>query len=123
MKLRDVLAIFVGGMAGTALRAAAGALTQAATWPATLLVNLLGAFLLGFLLEALTGARRLERYRRVVRLAVGTGFLSSLTTYSTFAYEVVGLGWWGLGYGVGAVIGGVAAAVAGIALGRAWVAR
>lgn len=123
MTVSDGIAIFVGGMAGTALRFGATSLAPGDSWPATLFVNLLGAAILGFLLEALTSDTRLLRYRRSLRLAVGTGLLSSLTTYSTFAYEVVGLGWLGVFYGVGTVVGGVLAALAGIALGKAWAAR
>jgi CrcB protein len=57
-------------------------------WPAaTLLVNLLGAFLLGVLLEALTRLGPDEGRRRLVRLGIGTGFLGAFTTYSALALE------------------------------------
>lgn len=124
MQLRDGLAIFVGGMAGTAARAGLTAAMPGATWPATLAVNLAGAFLLGLLLELLTGTRHSGAWRRRARLALGTGLLSSLTTYSSFAYEVWELGLVpGAAYAVATVVGGILAAVAGIALGKTWVAR
>ncbi|GGC07365.1 fluoride efflux transporter FluC [Cellulomonas carbonis] len=92
-------------------------------WPtATFVENLVGAFLLGVLLEALVrrgpesdGARRL-------RLALGTGLLGGFTTFSTLAIEVerlvvdgrIGLG---LAYGVVSVIAGASAALAGVVVG------
>ncbi|MBE1877962.1 CrcB family protein [Myceligenerans sp. TRM 65318] len=57
-------------------------------WPlATLAVNLLGAFALGFGLEALARLGRETPVRRNVRLAGGTGFLGGFTTYSALALE------------------------------------
>lgn len=52
--------------------------------PATLVVNVVGSALLGFVLfeEAHLGV-----FSRRLRIAVGTGFLASLTTYSTFALQ------------------------------------
>jgi CrcB protein len=54
--------------------------------PATLAANVVGSVLLGFLLyeEAYLGA-----LTGPTRTAVGTGFLSSLTTYSTFAVQTL----------------------------------
>jgi CrcB protein len=56
--------------------------------PATLAVNLSGAFLLGLLLEALVRSGEDAGHRRSLRLLLGTGFLGAYTTYSTFAVEV-----------------------------------
>lgn len=53
----------------------------------TLIVNGLGSLLLGFLLEA---AIRSD-WPPEVKLAVGTGFLGSFTTFSTFSVETVRL--------------------------------
>jgi len=80
--------IAVGGFAGAALRYAL-AVTLATSFPwGTLAANALGSFALGLLLyEAhFVGAVSAE-----TRLVVGTGFLSSFTTYSTFAAETVDL--------------------------------
>jgi CrcB protein len=79
---------------------------------ATLAVNVLGCTLLGFLLyeEAHVGA-----FSGPMRTAVGTGFLSSLTTYSTFAVQtyqaapLVAAGNVGANYALG---------IAGVLLGR-----
>lgn len=71
-----------GGFAGATLRHLTGEALPGLG--GTLVVNVLGSFVLGFVLyEALyTGIVPPE-----ARLAVSTGFLSSFTTYSTFALQ------------------------------------
>jgi len=49
------------------------------------LINVVGAFLLGVLLERLRRARGEPERRRLVRLFSGTGFLGCFTTYSALA--------------------------------------
>jgi CrcB protein len=85
-----VLAVVaVGGAAGTWLRlAVARALPSGASafpW-STLLVNLLGSLILGFVVVT-----ALERAAptRFLRPLIGTGFCGGLTTFSTFAVEIV----------------------------------
>lgn len=56
---------------------------------ATFLVNVSGAFALGWLVERLTAAGPDAGIRRAVRLAAGTGFLGGFTTYSALAVEAV----------------------------------
>jgi CrcB protein len=56
---------------------------------ATLVVNVLGSFVLGFILYEAIYAGVLAEQTQVV---VGTGFLSSFTTYSTFAVQTVQTG-------------------------------
>ncbi len=115
--------ILIGGMAGTALRAALEAAAPAApgTWPwTTFWINVTGSALLGALLEWLAGGEDVG-WRRSVRLGVGTGVLGGFTTYSTFSVETVGLlsgGQWafGLGYAVSSAVLGIGAATAAIAL-------
>jgi CrcB protein len=115
--------VAVGGLAGTAARygLALGLPTPVAGWPAaTFVVNLVGAFLLGSLLEALARSGSDAGWRRRVRLLAGTGFCGSLTTYSTFAVEADLLvrnhaAWLAAGYLGASLIGGVAATAAGIA--------
>ncbi|NHN54780.1 CrcB family protein [Calidifontibacter sp. DB0510] len=112
--------VFVGGCAGTAIRAA---LEDAAPahggWPwATFLINLVGAFLLAALLEVL-GRGPDVGIRRRIRLGVGTGLLGGFTTYSTFAVEITGLGVASaIGYAVATVCLGVLAAAAGALFAR-----
>lgn len=54
----------------------------------TLVVNLTGSVLLGF---AATGAVNVPAYGPETRLLVTSGFLGAYTTFSTFAFESVGL--------------------------------
>ncbi|QCX27826.1 fluoride efflux transporter FluC [Nocardioides jishulii] len=51
------------------------------------LVNLLGAFLLGFLYEGLTRAQPPAQVVGRLKLLVGTGFCGGLTTYSSLATD------------------------------------
>jgi len=80
--------VAVGGFAGAACRyALAVALPASFPW-GTLAANVLGSFALGLLLYEAQFASALSPETRLV---VGTGFLSSFTTYSTFAAETVEL--------------------------------
>ncbi|MBO0609770.1 fluoride efflux transporter CrcB [Myceligenerans salitolerans] len=84
--------VALGGAVGSAARYGTEVLLPAPEltggWPlATLCVNLLGAFALGFGLEALARPGRETPRRRNVRLVGGTGFLGGFTTYSAFALE------------------------------------
>ena len=54
----------------------------------TFVVNVLGAFALGYLLEALSRRGRETVRRRKIRLGIGTGVLGGFTTYSALALEV-----------------------------------
>ncbi|RNJ25291.1 CrcB family protein [Halosegnis longus] len=81
--------VAVGGALGAVCRWGVGVALAGPAFPVgTLAVNVLGAFLLGVLLYD-------RRFRNAVaartRLVAGTGFLSSFTTYSTFAAETVAL--------------------------------
>ncbi len=50
----------------------------------TFAVNVVGCFALGYLLYSY----RLDGFSERLRLLAATGFISSFTTYSTFAHEV-----------------------------------
>jgi CrcB protein len=54
----------------------------------TLIVNILGSFLIALVLE--TAARR-AAFPPNLRLALSTGFLGGMTTYSSFNYETTAL--------------------------------
>jgi CrcB protein len=92
--LRRLLLVMLGGMLGTAGRLAIGlAVPDAAGIPlATLLVNVLGALLIG-VLAARPFDRPFDRLRerearpreRDVRAFLGAGILGGFTTYSAFA--------------------------------------
>ena len=76
----------------------------------TLLVNLIGSALLGWLVGHGVDGRPL--------LLLGTGFCGALTTYSAVSVQAVNRGGWpGLGYAVGTVAGCLLAAWAGYRLG------
>ncbi len=119
-----VLAVAIGGAAGTLLRAAvAYALPPSASgfpW-AILLVNLVGCAIVGFAIVA-----ALERVApgRYFRPLIGTGFCGGLTTFSTFVVEVdllvraghVATAVW---YVVGSILGCLAATRAAVVLARA----
>ena len=81
--------IFAGGFAGAATRAEIGELLphDPGAWPwATLLVNVAGAFLLGYFVTRLQERLPLSAYRRPF---VGTGICGGLTTFSTMQVELL----------------------------------
>jgi fluoride exporter len=86
---------------------------------ATFGVNVVGAFALGVLLDALSRRGSDAGLRRGIRLLVGTGFLGGFTTYSSLAVDTDALLRGGqtalaLAYAVGTVILGASAAAGGI---------
>lgn len=89
----------------------------------TLLVNLVGCFAIGFLAHV---ALNVASFPPTLRLALTTGFIGGLTTYSSFNLETTKLatdgamGLAALYLGV-TLAGGLAAGFAGVALGRALV--
>jgi len=74
--------VAVGGFVGATLRWAVSLLAPGL--PGTLAVNAVGSLALGFLVYEAVGTSALADEARTL---LGTGFLSSLTTYSTFAVE------------------------------------
>lgn len=119
---RSVLLVFVGGALGTAVRylLSAAVPTVGGVPFITLVVNVTGAFVLGWLLEALALRGPDAGRRRDVRLFAGTGILGGYTTYSSFAVDTDGLfvahnPAAGVGYAVATIVIGALASVAGIA--------
>lgn len=116
--------VFAGGTLGTLARHLLSLVIPA--WGGmpvpTFVINVTGAFLLGWLLRALTHRGPDHGARRAVRLFAGTGFLGGYTTYSAFALDVDGLiassdvGAAVL-YGLATVVVGAAAGFGGLALG------
>lgn len=87
--MKSVLAIAIGGAFGALSRYWFGSSIQRhildSPFPwGTFAVNIIGAFALGLTLTALPN-------RPIWLAALGTGFLGSFTTFSTFSYETVGL--------------------------------
>ena len=88
MQRRVAALVAAGGFAG-ALSRHAVALALPGTFPwGTLAANVAGAFVLGLVVY---GAAERGRISEAARRFVATGFLSSFTTYSTFAGETVAL--------------------------------
>lgn len=86
---RELLAIFVGGAAGAALRVglASAFPTASGSWPwVTFTINVAGAFLLGYSVTRLQERLPLSTFRRPF---VGTGFCGAFTTFSTMQVELL----------------------------------
>ena len=88
--MQNFLAIALGGALGALTRYYLGLLITS-KWNEgfpmhTFIINITGAFLLGFL-----NVLFIERLsiNPVWRLGIGVGFLGAFTTFSTFGYEVV----------------------------------
>ena len=120
----NIALVAVGGAAGTGLRYWINAVVP--HWVgvpvATLGINVVGAFLLGVLLELLAESSQDSGWSRRVRLGIGTGGLGGFTTYSALATDTVTLAathpGWAAGYALATVIIGAVASLAGI-----WVSR
>jgi CrcB protein len=115
--------VAVGGMVGTGLRYLITVVTP--RWSgvpvATLGINVVGAFLLGVLLELLAERSTDAGWSRRIRLAVGTGGLGGFTTYSALATDTAILAahpGQAAGYALGTVLLGGLASAAGIWLSR-----
>ncbi|MCW2968411.1 MAG: Camphor resistance CrcB protein [Solirubrobacteraceae bacterium] len=88
MDARELLAVFAGGAAGTLARAGLDEAWPPAPghWPwVTLLVNVVGSFILGWVVTTRRG-RAPTVHRRAL---LGTGFCGALTTFSTFQLELL----------------------------------
>lgn len=113
-----VLAICIGASAGALARWGLGLwLNPGAVIPlGTLAANLIGGYLVGLCVAVFHALPQLDP---VWRLALVTGFLGALTTFSSFSAEVVGLlgqQRYGLAFGTAALhlFGSLALTVAGI---------
>lgn len=116
--------VFLGGCTGTGARVMlTDAMPLVGGVPAvTVGINVIGAFFLGLLLEALIRRGPDTRAPRSLRLLLGTGFLGGFTTYSALSLDTAVLlteGRPGLAalYGLGSVVLGLLAAAGGIACG------
>ena len=122
--------VFLGGSAGTLARWAVGLLVpHVARLPlGTFAVNVVGAFVLGALLEHLARRGPDEGSRRAVRLVFGTGFCGGFTTYSALANDAgtllrAGLVGHAVAYALGTVGFGLAASALGVQVARTRSAR
>ena len=119
--LGRMAAIYAGGVVGALARVglAEAAPHGATSWPwATFAANLVGAFLLGFLVAAMSGPRE---HSRAFALFT-TGFCGTLTTFATLQlelYEMVDSGSVGLAlaYAAATIAAGLLLLHAGLLLG------
>jgi CrcB protein len=118
---RELAAVLVGGVVGTGLRLAIDAAvphTDTSFPLSTLVINSVGAFLLGALV-----ARLWATAPSWLKAGLGAGLLGSFTTFSAFAVSLVSLtasGEWmtALGYLGLTLVLGLGAAWLGLSLGR-----
>jgi CrcB protein len=116
--------VAAGGAVGTSLRYVTTLLVP--SWAgvpvATLGINVLGAFLLGALLELLADRSIDAGVSRRLRLTLGTGVLGGFTTYSALSTDTASLALahpvQALGYAAATVVVGAGASALGI-----WLAR
>src|SRR5438105_4677366 len=90
--MRDLLLIGTGAVFGANLRYWVVNYVAARLGPAfpygTLIINVTGSFLLGFILVLISNRLVADPG---LRLLLGTGFLGAYTTFSTFSYETIAL--------------------------------
>lgn len=130
----QIFCVFAGGLLGTAARAglslmqpAAHTAVQLQAWPwATFTANMLGALVLGFILELWQHLGPDTGTRQATRLLLGTGIMGAFTTYGTFVWETIlrfgsssaRAGVIGLFYALASLVGGLLAAGIGIVIAR-----
>lgn len=121
VRVRHVLIVALGGAVGTSVRACATLAAHDAFWVVAV-INLVGAFALGLLLEVLSIGGADVGSRRTVRLGLGTGVIGGFTTYSALSYSAAGaMGserWLLVGWLVLELAVGVLAAAAGTRIAR-----
>jgi len=104
------LLVALGAAVGAPARLLAGRLLDRTTHWGTLLVNLIGSALLGWLVGQGVGQHPMA--------LLGTGFCGAFTTYSAVAVQSVNRGGWrGLTYAGGSVLGCLLVAWLGYRLG------
>lgn len=117
--MKQLVCVFLGGGVGSCARYLVSSACLAAFGPlfpvGTLVVNVVGCFLLAALAELALATSLISP---IVRLTLAVGFLGGLTTYSTFSHETfvylregaLGLGF---GYLAATVLGCLAACLLG----------
>lgn len=122
LRAAPIASVLLGGAVGAAGREGLSlAIPDVGNFPVSIgVVNLLGAFLLGYLYEAVTRFDVSSRTRTYLALLLGTGFCGGFTTYSALATDTAILlrdGFAGAAalYAFGTVVVGAAFTWAGIA--------
>ncbi|PJJ65069.1 fluoride efflux transporter FluC [Compostimonas suwonensis] len=118
--------VALGGAFGTAAREALSlSIPAIGGVPVAIFgINIVGAFLLGVLLEALVRRGPDEGRRRGIRLLLGTGVLGGFTTYSALATDTAvllhdGQPFAAIGYSLATIVIGALATALGIVVGSA----
>jgi CrcB protein len=121
LRPRSIALVAGGGALGTATRYLVSQVVPHVRGVpvGVLLINVVGAFLLGLLLERLLGAGPDTGPRLDLRLLLGTGFLGGFTTYSALATDTVALLVGGdagraLAYALGTLVLGLLASLLGL---------
>ena len=120
----NIVLVAAGGMAGTGLRYLIAVLVppRLGIPIAIFAINVVGAFLLGLLLQLLAEHVPEVGWSRRLRLVVGTGVLGGFTTYSALATDTATLAVThpgrAVGYALATVLVGAVASTAGIVLAR-----
>jgi CrcB protein len=122
--MRTGVGIAVAGAAGALVRyALEGAVSRKTgggfPW-GTFVVNITGAFVLGFLFTVLTERFRVSPW---VRTSLTVGFLGAYTTFSTLSFETYrlledGAVWLAAANGLGSLVAGLGAVYLGVVAGR-----
>ncbi|NTU68420.1 MAG: fluoride efflux transporter CrcB [Chlorobiaceae bacterium] len=123
--MKNVLLVGLGGFAGSVFRylVAVAVPFTAGSFPyATLMVNLIGSFVIGFVSELALSTTLISSE---TRLLLTTGFCGGLTTFSTAMFETTGLVrdgqalYAGL-YVAGSIAGGMASIFTGTLCAKLW---
>lgn len=120
---REFLAVTIGGMLGTGIRLLADTMLphEASGFPvSTLVVNVLGAFVLGLAVSSIWTRPHTPNW---VKAGFGTGLLGSFTTFSALivsllAEAALGMWWLAIAYLLASLVLGFAAAALGLRIGR-----
>lgn len=118
-QLTNYAAVFTGGCFGGLARYGVGVWLAPHSLIATLIINLLGSFLLAFLTYAIDGLLDLPNW---LILMLGTGFVGAFTTFSTLIGatepQLLTHPLLAGGYVIGTMVGGLILALAGMLLAR-----
>ncbi len=124
LSVGNIALVAAGGAIGTGLRFGLGLLVpnEHGVPVAVFVANIVGAFVLGLLLEFLADTSLDVGWSRRARLGIGTGLLGGFTTYSSLATGTVTLGLVhpaiGAAYGLATVVLGGGASIIGVAVSR-----
>lgn len=116
------LLVGLGGAVGSMARYGVGRMVPITGFPfATLIVNIVGSFLMGVLIAILS--RITVEWSHEARLLLAVGVLGGFTTFSAFSLDAMTLierGQWGLA--IGYILASVLVSIGALAIGL-WIAR